>query len=96
MTPSARLMRSLTRFFQNRFVASLPYQSVAPSIISRAVAEDGMEHGLGEPTGKGILLAGMVGTNKGNVVQVVTLAMSEFRSGRRNLQADFPPSFEIG
>ena len=55
-----------------------------------------MEHGLCEPTGKGILLAGMVGSNEGDAIQVITLAMSEFRSGRRNPQADFSPGFEIG
>ena len=55
-----------------------------------------MKHGLREPTGKGILLAGMVGTNEVDAIQVVALAMSEFRLGRRDPQADFPPGFEIG
>ena len=55
-----------------------------------------MKHGLRQPAGKGVLLAGMVGSDEADAVQVVTLAMSEFRSGRRYVQADFSAGFEIG
>ena len=55
-----------------------------------------MKHGLRQPAGEGILLAGMVGSYEADALQVVALSMSEFRSGRRYVQADFSAGFEIG